>query len=162
MGLIPWRKEESEGGQSELSPLAALRSEMDRLFDSFFREPLGALDWPFGGERGWSPALDIAESEEEVTVRAEVPGVDPADLQVSVCQGQLILAGEKKESSEQKGEDFYHTETRYGTFRRSIPLPEAVDPQKVDAEYSNGVLVIHLKKSPSTPPKRIEVKVKEP
>jgi len=161
MGLIPWRQKETEIGRGEISRLAALRSEMDRLLDSFVREPLAGWEWPFAGGRGWSPALDVAENEREVTVRVEIPGVDPKDLDITVAGGQLTLAGEKKESTEQSGKDFYHTETRYGSFRRSIPLPEAVDPQQVDAEYSNGVLLIRLKKSSSTPSKRIEVKVKQ-
>jgi len=161
MGLIPWKDKPRERGEDLASPLAALRSEMDRLMDSFFRDPFGALDWRFGSQRAWSPAVDIAENDEEVTVRAEVPGMDPKDLEVTVSEGQLVLAEEKKESSEKSGKDYFHTETRYGSFRRSVPLPEAVDPQQVDAEYANGVLVIHLKKSPVTPPKRIDVKVKD-
>jgi len=162
MGLIPWSNKEREGGEELASPLSVLRSEMDRLMDSFFRDPFGALDWRSGARRDWSPAVDIAEDDEEVTLRVEVPGMEPKDLEITVSGGQLVLAGEKKESSERGGKDFFHTESRYGSFRRSIPLPEAVDPQKVDAEYCNGVLVIRLKKSPSSPPKRIEVKVKQP
>ena len=76
---------------------------MERLFDSFFREPFGAIDWPFGGRRGWSPAVDVAENDEEVTVRAELPGTDPKDLNVSISHGRLVLSGEKKESSENEG-----------------------------------------------------------
>jgi HSP20 family protein len=161
MGLIPWKNKQPEVGRTEASRLATLRSEMDRLLDSFVREPLAGWEWPFAGGRGWSPALDVAENDQEVTVRAEIPGVDPKDLEISVAGGQLTLAGEKKESSEKSGKDFYHTETRYGSFRRSVPLPETVDPQQVDAEYANGVLTVRLKKSPSAAAKRIEVKVKE-
>ena len=160
MGLIPWSNKRREGGEDIASPLATLRSEMDRLLGSYVREPFGALDWPFGSQRGWAPAVDVAENDTEVTVRAEIPGVDPEDLEITVSQGSLVLAGEKKESHEESGAGFFHTETRYGSFRRSIPLPEAVDPQQVEAEYSNGVLTVCLKKSPSSPAKRIEVKVK--
>ena len=161
MGLIPWKGKEREGGVDLASPLSVLRTEMDRLMDSFFRDPIGALDWRSGARRAWTPAVDVAESDEEVVVRAEIPGMDPKDVEITISGGQLVISGEKKESTEESGKDFFHSETRYGSFRRSVPLPEAVDPEKVDAECSNGVLVVRLKKSPSSPPKRIEVKVKE-
>lgn len=158
MSLIPWRNKKDNTGQ-ELAPFTALRHEMDRLFDSFLRDPWGAWDWPFGAARGWAPAIDVAESDQEVTVRAEVPGIDPKDLDISITGNQLVLAGEKKESSERKDKDFYHCESRYGSFRRAIPLPDVVDTQKVDASYANGVLTIRLAKTPAATPKRIEVKV---
>jgi HSP20 family protein len=161
MALVPWRSKTRGPGPAETSPLATLRGEIDRLFDAFVREPLGGLDWPFGSERGWAPAVDIAEDEKEVTVRAEIPGLDPADLEVSISGNHLVLAGEKRESTEKKGKDFYHSESRFGAFHRSIPLPAAVDAESVEAEYANGVLVIRLKKSPSAPVKRIDVKAKD-
>ena len=161
MSLIPWRNKQREGEPTESSPLAALRNEMDRLFDSFFREPFGAIDWPFGGHRKWSPAVDLAENDEEVTVRAELPGIDPKELDVSISSNQLVLTGEKKESWEDQGKDFSHSESRYGSFRRTLQLPDGVDTEKVDAQYANGVLTLRLKKSHPTPAKRIEVKTKQ-
>ncbi len=161
MGLIPWRAKQREGAAAETSPLAALRSEIDRLFDSFVREPFGNLEWPFGGERGWSPAVDVAEDDQAITVRAELPGLAPEDLDVTISGNNLVLAGEKKESTEKKGKDFFHAESRYGAFRRSIPLPQTVEPEKVEAEYANGVLTIHLKKSPAAVARRIQVKAKD-
>lgn len=161
MALIPWRNKIRERGPGETSPLATLRSEIDRLFESFLREPFGGIEWPFGSERGWAPTVDVAEDEKEYTVRAEVPGLDPKDLEVSISGSHLILAGEKKESTERQGKDFYHTESRFGSFHRTIPLPDAVDPESVEAEYANGVLVVHLKKLPSAAAKRIDVKVRD-
>ena len=161
MALIPWRNKIRERGPGETSPLATLRREIDRLFESFLREPLGGIDWPFGSERGWAPTVDVAEDEKEYTVRAEVPGLDPKDLEVSISGGNLILAGEKKESTERQGKDFYHTESRFGSFHRTIPLPAAVDPESVEAQYANGVLVVHLKKVPAAAAKRIDVKVRD-
>ncbi len=93
-----------------------------------------------------------------MTVRAELPGIDPKDLDVTVTGNQLVLSGEKKESSEHDGKDFYHSETRYGSFRRMIPLPDGVDTENVDAQYANGVLTLHLKKTAPAAQKRIEVK----
>lgn len=160
MNLIPWRNKPQVREGGELSPVAALRNEMDRLFDSFFREPFGALDWPLWGQDKWSPAIDVAENDQELTVRAELPGIDPKELDVTVAGNQLVLSGEKKESSEHEGKDFYRSETRYGSFRRSVPLPEGVDTENVDAQYANGVLTLRLKKIAPAAAKRIEVKTK--
>ncbi len=157
MSLMPWKnKRESR----ELAPMVSLRREMDRLFDSFLREPFGLMDWsPWGAEKGWTPAVDIAEDDKEVTVRAEMPGIDPKELDVSVSGNQLTLSGEKKESSETREKGFYQSETRYGSFRRVISLPEGVDTEHVDAQYANGVLTLRLQKTTPAVQKKIEVKV---
>ncbi len=161
MALIPWRgkQREREPGRVETSPLAALRTEMDRLFDEFFREPLGAFEWPLS-DRGWVPPVDVIESDEEVTVRAEIPGVDPQRLDLSMVGNQLVLAGEKKDDLDRSGRECHASEIRYGPFRRSIPLPANVDDQRVQADCTHGVLTIRLKKVQPTPAKRIEVKAR--
>jgi HSP20 family protein len=159
MSLIPWRNKR-EGQDTELSPLVSLRGEMDRLFDTFLREPFGALDWPQWGVSKWSPAIDVAEDDKELSVRAELPGIDPKDLDVSVVGNQLVLSGEKRESSESKEKGVYHSETRYGSFRRTVALPDGVDTEHVDAQYANGVLTLRLPKTAPASQKRIEVKVK--
>jgi HSP20 family protein len=160
MNLIPWKnKHRSEDG-GEPTSLLALRQEMDRLFDAFIREPFGALDWPRWRQEKLTPPVDIAESENEVTVRAELPGMDPKDLDVQLVGNQLTLAGEKKDSSEQRGENYYHSETRFGSFRRSITLPEGIDSEHVEADYANGILTLRMKKTKPTQTKKIEVKVK--
>ncbi|MEN6406489.1 MAG: Hsp20/alpha crystallin family protein [Thermoguttaceae bacterium] len=161
MSLIPWKNKQPEGRSNELSPLVALRGEMDRLFDAFLREPFQAMDWPsLGWSDKWSPAVDIAENDKELTIQAEVPGVDPKDLEVSVTGNQLVLSGEKHESSERKEKGVYHSETRYGSFRRIVPLPDGLDTEHVDAQYANGVLTLKLPKTASAQAKRIEVKAK--
>jgi HSP20 family protein len=159
MNLIPW-KNKRESRQGELSPLVSLRSEMDRLFDTFLSDPFGALDWPHWGAGKWSPAIEVAEGEKEVSVRAELPGIDPKDIDVTVVGNELILSGEKRESSETKDKGVYHSETRYGSFRRTVPLPENVDTEHVEAEFANGVLTLRLPKTAPVNLKRIEVKVK--
>jgi len=160
MSLIPWRNKQQVGVEPESSPLVTLKAEMDRLFDAFTREPFGGLQWPFGSPGQWSPAIDIAESDQELTVRAEVPGMRPEDLEVTISGNQLVLAGEKKESAEKSDKGFYHTESHYGSFRRCIPLPQVVDPGKVRADYADGVVTIHLEKSHVAAPRQIEVKKK--
>jgi HSP20 family protein len=161
MSLIPWRNKEKEGVPAT-SSLRTLRSEMDRLFDSFVREPFGMLEWPsfLGGEKWW-PAIDVAETDANLTIRAEVPGIDPKEIDVSVSGDHVIIKGEKKESSERKGDGYLHSESRYGSFQRSIPLPDGVDTEHVDAQYANGVLTLTLAKSPAAAAKKIEIKVKE-
>lgn len=158
MSLIPWRGKREENGSRTLAPLDTFRSEMDRLFESFFHEPFGLAETGFEGTGAWSPALDISENADEVTVRAEIPGVKPEELDVTVNGDVLMLSGEKKESTEKKDKDYWHAETRYGAFRRQVRLPTDVDAEKVDASYTNGVLTIRLKKSNVAKAKRITVK----
>ena len=161
MSLIPWRSKHKEGGRREESPLAALRTEMDRLLGSYIREPLASFEWPFGASGAWAPAIDVSEDEQQVTVRAEIPGIDPKDVEVTVSGNQLVLSGEKKESAERSGKDFHVSESRYGSFRRVVPLPGAVDASQVEAHCADGVLTVSLRKSRAAAAKRIEVKVKD-
>jgi HSP20 family protein len=158
VNLIPWRQKQRGGEGAETLPLVRLRGEMDRLLDAFVREPFGGVDWPWAGRGGWQPAVDLSQTAEEVTVRAEIPGIDPKDLNVSITGRELVLSGEKKETSETKEQDFYRSETRYGSFHRSIFLPEGTDTEHVDAQYANGVLTLKLKKSPQFAPKKIKIK----
>ena len=97
MALIPWKHRPPKVGEAEVSPLASLRNEMDRLFDTFAREPLAGIEWPFSALGRWTPAVDVTEEDKTLTIRAEVPGMKPEDFEVSVAGSQLVLAGEKME-----------------------------------------------------------------
>jgi HSP20 family protein len=156
MAFIPWKNKRGGHG-GDANPLVELRGEMDRLFDTFIRDPWGSLSEGLGGQRQWQPAVDVAETDQEVTIRAEIPGVDPKELEISVSGNRLTIAGEKKNHTEKQGKDYYHTETRYGAFRRSIELPGGVDPEQVSAEHANGVVTIRLKKQTAAS-RKIEVK----
>ena len=158
MSLIPWRNKRED--QGELSPLVSLRSEMDRLFDTFLREPFARWIGRNGARASGRPRSTSPRTTRKLTVRAELPGIDPKDLDVTVVGNQLVLSGEKRESSESKEKGVYHSETRYGSFRRTLPLPEGVDTEHVDAQYANGVLTLRLPKTAPAAQKRIEVKVK--
>jgi len=160
MNLIPWKtKNQEEAGGRQLAPATGLRSEVDRLFDSFFREP-----WNWGGDRSWrsmgalDPVLDVEETDKDVCIRAEIPGINPDDLELSISGNSLVLSGEKKESIERPEKGYFYQERRYGAFRREVPLPSAVDANDVQAEYKDGVLEVRLKKSEEALPKRIPVK----
>jgi len=126
---------------------------MDSLFGSF----LAGLGEPFLGYRAW-PAIDVAEKEDAITVRAEVPGCKPEDIDVSVYGDTLTIAGEKKDSHEEEGDGFYHVESSYGSFRREVLLPTSVDEEKINADYKDGVLSITLPKAEKS--KAMKVKVK--
>lgn len=160
MSLIPWRNKQREDSPTQGRTLVTLRTEMDRLLESFMRDPWGTLDWPFAADRPWTPTVDVAEGTDEVTVRAEIPGMDPKDLEVTVTGNQLVLSGEKKETTEKTEKSVHVSESRYGSFRRVVPLPGNVDSDKVEAEYAHGVVTIHLKKIQVALSKRIEVKTK--
>jgi len=133
--------------------LARLHGEMDDLFDSFFR----GLDRPFAGYKAW-PAIDVAEEDDAIIVRAEVPGCKAEDIDISVYGNTLTISGEKKLSEEKKEKGYYHVESTYGSFRREVTLPTDVDQGKTDAVCKDGVLSITLPKAEKT--KTIKVKVK--
>lgn len=157
MALIPWGNPKS--GSSDVSVLSDLRSEMNRLFDNFFREPLGAMSESFGFGGQFAPTLDISESDKEVTVHAELPGVDPKDLDITVTADRLTISGEKRETFEKTDKNVHQKEIRSGKFSRSVSLPSGVDTQNVVAEHKNGVLTIRLKKNEAVAGRKISVNV---
>src|SRR4051794_31430815 len=113
MSIIPWRNKSTDTPCSRESPMGEIRSEVNRLFDSFLREPITALSDSLSWGR-WSPMLDITQSDTAVTVRAEVPGVDPKDIDITVTGDRLTIAGEKRESIEKKNQDVCQRESRFG------------------------------------------------
>ncbi|MBE0556094.1 MAG: Hsp20/alpha crystallin family protein [Proteobacteria bacterium] len=144
--LLPtvWRRSESPLRRAEESPFLALHREMNRMFDDFFR---GSDLSPFEGGRGlelFSPVVDVREDEKEVTVKAELPGMDEKDIEVNLTDNGLVIQGEKKAEKEEKGKDYWHREASYGAFRRAIPLPEGLNTEKVAARFKNGVLTVTL------------------
>ncbi|REK10827.1 MAG: Hsp20/alpha crystallin family protein [Planctomycetota bacterium] len=155
MTLIPWKDKNREDAAG--LPAAGFRNEMDRLFNSFFGESFGELGRPFGFAE-WGPPLDVEETDKEVLVRAEIPGVKADELELSMSGNALVISGEKKESEERKEKGYHYRERRFGSFRREVPLPAAVDPEKVEAEYKDGVLHVKLHKAQEALPKKITVK----
>lgn len=157
MSLSMWKQRPSSPFNGDL---ARLRDEMDRTFDRFLSDPfaLGAVEPKTLRSEGWLPAIDVSESDAEVTIRAEAPGVAAKDLEISVSGNTLVIAGHKEEKSEKKEENFYHCERRFGSFRRSIGLPETADADKVTAESDNGVVTIRIPKKAGAKPKHVEVK----
>jgi HSP20 family protein len=142
--LIPWR--------DPVKSLEAFRREMDRLFDKFFEV------MPFSDQE-FVPSVDISETDQDIIVQAEIPGINPKDLDISLNGRLLTIKGEKKSEHEEKKENYHKIERKYGAFSRTLELPADVDPDKVEAVYKDGVLKITLPKTESG--KKIEVKTSE-
>jgi HSP20 family protein len=107
----------------------------------------------------WIPTVDIAETEAEYQIKAELPEVKREDVKVTVEDGVLTISGERRHETEEKGRKYHRVERSYGSFVRSFTLPEHVDESRVKAEYKDGVLHLHLPKSEKAKPKAIDVKV---
>lgn len=142
-GLTKWGK---------LPVFSSLHDEMNRVLDNFFnRESSYGTDW--------RPVVDVAETENEIIVKAEIPGIDPKDVDISITGDILTLKGEKKEEKENAGKCYYRVESFYGSFKRVINLPASADVDKVKAEGKNGLLEITLPKKEESKAKKINVKV---
>lgn len=134
--------------------LQSLRKEMDRLIDRFWDEDSPEL--PALGE--WKPLMDVSETKETVTVRLDVPGLEPRDIQVSVQSDLLLVKGEKRMESEQNDERFYRSERSFGSFTRGLRLPAPVEPGQVTATFKNGVLTITMPKTAAARESLIPIK----
>ena len=144
--LIPWRQQESRlpslFGEEDRGPFFQLRREMDRLFDDFFHLParggggFGAMSWP---------SLEMKETDNEVRITAELPGMSEKDVDLSVQDGMLTISGERK--SENEDRDRGWSERYYGRFERRIALPDGADEAHCDANFRDGVLTIVMPKS---------------
>jgi HSP20 family protein len=122
------------------NPFAVMRrfsEEMDRNFGGF-------LSRQTGGESFWSPAIEVSQSEGQLKVHAELPGLKPDEVRVEVSNDQLVIQGERKSEHEEKQKGLYRSERRYGQFYRAIPLPEGTNTEQAKAQFNNGVLEITL------------------
>lgn len=148
--LIPWRRSERRAGErsEDMLPTDMFEDDMNRFFERFFEEPLSMMPW--GGEEAmeqFSPRADVVETENEIQVSVELPGMNENDVNVSVTRDMLTISGEKRQESEQRGENYYRVERAYGSFRRAIPLPADVNADRAEATYKQGVLTITLPKT---------------
>jgi HSP20 family protein len=139
--------------------LVSLQERMNRLFDESFRginRTSGEEDWVGGA---WTPAVDIYEQNGNIVLKAELPGIDPKDVDVKVENNILTLRGERKLDNEVKRENYHRVERAYGTFTRSFTLPNVVDTEKIKAEYKDGLLRMTLPKKDEARPKQISINV---
>ena len=134
--------------------LNMLQDRMNRLFQDY--APHGEQELTAGN---FTPPVDIYEDEQNVTLKVEVPGLDPKDVDVRVENNTLTIRGERKFEKDEKEENFHRVERHYGAFVRSFTLPNTVDTDNVKAEYDNGVLKIQLAKRAEAKPKQIKINV---
>jgi HSP20 family protein len=143
--LIPWKHDKEisvERGSNR--PLQQLHRGIDRLFDDFMERL-----WPEAIEgEVLSPRVDVAETDKEVTVTAEMPGLDEKDIDVSLESDSLVIRGKREATKEDKGKSFYHVERAYSSFYRTVPLACKIDDKKIKATYKKGLLTIQLPKVP--------------
>lgn len=148
--LTPWFRK--NGG-----PMDAFRQEMDDWTRRFFGAPLLESAVP----QLWAPAVDVEENEKELVVKADLPGVDPKDVEITVADGSLFLRGKKKEEHEEKGKNFRRVERFEGEFYREVAMPAGVDAEKVSATCNKGVVTITIPKKAAAQAKKIAVKAQE-
>ncbi len=143
--LIRWEPERE---------MMTLREAMDRLFDDAFTRPFSVTESRHG------PALDLYQTDDDVVVKAALPGIKADDVQINITGDVLSIKGEMKEKNETKEKNYHIREQRWGSFERSVMLPTAVVSDKAKAEFEDGILVITLPKAEEVKPKIVTVKAK--
>ena len=138
---------------------ANLQRRMERLFD----EMVGQGMWRTGDEQSlrgaWVPAINILEKDDSMQITADLPGLNPEDVEVTVEQGVLNIRGERKFEEAAEGETFHRVERMYGVFERNFTLPNSIDTEKIEANFSNGVMVLNLPKREESKPRSVKIKV---
>lgn len=152
-GLAPFRTFRNLLAQE---PVNTLQQRVNRLFEEAFL-PLGAEPFSIAA---WSPSCDIYETDNEIVVKAEIPGVKKEDVKLSIQDNVLTLSGERKFEEETKKENYVRVERGYGSFTRSFTLAPSVDPKKISAEFKDGLLEVKLPKLEGAKPKEVEIKIK--
>ena len=148
MAIIRWR-----GPTNSFGELDDLRTAVDQLFGNYLSRP-GRM----GLYRGVFPALNISENEDNLYVTAELPGMNPKEIDITATADSITLRGERKDSSTSKDVNYHQREREFGTFRRVINLPTRINTDKINASYKNGILTVVLPKAEEAKPKQIEIK----
>ena len=133
--------------------LDSLQGDMNRLFDGFFQNRTGSG----AGHRRWIPAMDLAETEDHLVLRADLPGVSEDDVDIEIKDGVLTVTGERKAEHEEKSEGFYRVERAFGSFSRSLSLPQGIDASAVSASFDRGVLEVRIPKPAERKATRVEI-----
>jgi HSP20 family protein len=143
MALVRW---------DPIRELDTLQGDMNRLFDRFFDRPGNA-----GASRRWIPAMDLVEKDDHLELRADLPGMSEDDVDIEIKDGLLTISGERKAAEEETREGYRRVERAFGSFIRSVTLPEGVDPNDVKANFENGVLEIDIPKPKESEPTRVQI-----
>lgn len=152
MALVRWEP---------VRELSSIQNEMNRLFNTFFDTPTPGNGGNGGTLRRWIPAMDLVETEEHFVLKADLPGLTEADVNVEVEDNVLTLSGERKAEHEDKREGYVRVERSFGSFRRSLTLPEGIDPEAVQASFDNGVLEVRIPKPEERKPRKVAIQVGE-
>jgi HSP20 family protein len=153
--LIPIGRDRTVARHELFTPFATLQREIDRLFDDFTR------GWPtLGGlaKTDLLPSMDVTETDKAIEITAELPGLEEKDVEINVADNVLTIRGEKKAEKEEKDKDYRLVERTYGSFARSLELPEGVDPDMIKARIAKGVLTVTVPKPAPAEVKKVEVK----
>ena len=135
--------------------MMGVRDEMNRVFNEFFGR--GATDEGAWFAGAWSPPVDIYETDQALVMKAELPGFSKDDISIELKDNTLFIKGERKRQDEVSESNYHRTERVYGAFQRSFQLPITVEHDKIQASYKDGILELHLPKTPAAQPKRIAV-----
>ena len=153
--------EEKEVREMALSPFRGfydMQGEMNRMFDEMFGNLSRGSRRQLNGSTEWAPAVDVVTKDDDIVVRAELPGIKQEDVDVTFHNGVLTISGEREAEEEKEGSGYYVRERRYGSFRRSLALPEGTDESKIHALYENGVLEVTVEGAAAVQePKRIQI-----
>ena len=136
-----------------LREIDSLQGEMNRLFDGFFGTRSGARN----GMSRWIPQMDLVEAEDALVLRADLPGMSEEDVAIEIKDRVLTVSGERKSEHEEKGESFDRAERAFGSFSRSLTLPDGIDPDAVAASFSKGVLEVRVPKPEERKPHRVAI-----
>ena len=147
--LIPWR---------DSHVLEEARNEFDEMFRRLFGPVAEGNGNTPSRVMTWSPHVDVAETDKAVVVKADLPGVDPKDIEITMHDGSLSIKGEKKEEREEKHKNYHRMERFVGKFFRTITMPEGVDEENVSASTAKGVITVTVPKKPGTLPKKVDIK----
>jgi HSP20 family protein len=145
MALVRWEP---------MRELDSLQGDMNRLFDRFFE---GGRTANGSTARRWIPAMDLVETEDHLVLRGDLPGMTEDDVNIEIKDNVLTVSGERKAEHEDKGEGYHRVERSFGTFSRSLSLPHGVDPERVEAEFENGVLEVRIPKPAEAKPTRVQI-----
>ena len=148
--MMPWRRREGRD-------MVRFKSELDDLFSRFLDVDIPISRRLFG-DGDWAPRVDMAEGDDEITVRAECPGCEAKDINVSLEGRNIFIKGEKRQEKEDKEKQYHRVERTYGVFSRTLTLPTDVDAKKVEASFKDGVLKVVLRKTKESAARKIEVK----
>jgi HSP20 family protein len=162
--LIPVGRERSLLRSGFPDSFGALQREIDRVFDDFTRGwaswPTGSGRWPaLGRASELVPSMDVVETDKQIEITAELPGLEEQDVQVNVADNILSIKGEKKAEKEERDKNYRLFERSYGSFSRTIELPDGIDADAIKASLSNGVLKVTVPKPTPAQAKKVEVKV---